>query len=910
MINLGTGQPLNEFPDLTKDEASRVIRDAQTAVEEASQEYRSSMSGRVNILGQGIDVGAPAVNLPDIECTDLMPVKDCQLLFNVCDPVICPSSRCDLGGLYPVRDVIQTGIIGSLVLCWPNFQEGIFIPICLTGVQAGIDGWLSVKTSYRDCLQNALDTGEMVGICDEIYSIYMCEFFWRQVLPLADLSIPRIVGVLMGQNTRGGGEYLFAENAWNSAKDSVTYFTQYYGANSNQAFKARTTEEVGTEICKVSVSAVYASGADIIDTLAEPDSPVQFHGRFDEIPFSSATVPPTSHYKVFYHVYAGKDSGAYYQVYLKGIPESSYYQDSSSTLIIASGYAETGGYASETRDLTAVSGYQQLCINVNGQEECGFNEVSTSFAIDYVSDQYVAWQVRNVDIKTERQCIRADNLGIIRICGTDNPGKGSDGAWDSEDSRWKEVGYCGDEEILCWLDTESVEDAIDISFIGEEALENVTQNYLDILREREGYLLEEQFASSVEGINDELDASQRLILIANIFDKVFLNNEKAHLFLLRGNAYAELAIEAFAEQLRREAERAAAAASDDDEGEEGDEKIEIKERSYGIDEIGFSLNGGIAEFEEDVVKYSKHSVELVVRYEENCEYVEYRVFSPREGTGLFSNIWTSIQNIFNWNPISAGIDKNSMDSLLNTLPEGNYRVRGYCFNEEGEETDTTDSNKLVVQETPGTAIDIPSVFERYDRLAWIFSKYASESGNLPQGLEPNRFKALLVAIAVRQSNLGYPEGIYDPEWLMEYGWSKGSRMPQYAGPENQVGNASRTLQSALQKDFEEGLYSGCNGRIKLRDPHFICVISVYLTGQRSRILASTTGEAYAKEVMDIMDELVKYFDDTEGEWWKEDYSETPDNSEEVEPSGEVESSEGDSNENSDDYEVPPGLLEE
>ena len=774
MINLGTGQPLNQFPGLDKNEASKVIRDAQRAILEASNAYRSGMSGRVNILGEGIKVGRPAINIPEIECADLMSVKDCQLLFNVCDPVICPSSRCDLGGAYPVRDVIQTGIIGSLALCLPNIQEGIFIPVCLTGVQAGIDGWLSVKESYRDCLQHSLETGEMIGICDEIHSVYICEFFWRQALPLADLAIPKILGALVGQNVRGGGEYLSVQNAWNTAGDSVTYFTQYYGANSIQAFKSRSTEEVGTEVCKLSVSAVYSSGVDIIDSLTEPDSPSQFHGRFDEIPFSSVTSPPTSHYKVFYHVYAGKDSGAYYQVYLKGIPGSSYYQDTSSTLAIASGYIETGGYASETRDLTAVSGYQQLCINVNGQEECGFSEVSSSFAIDYISDEYVAWQVKNVDIKTESECVGngnvgivgegelgiagAGNVGILRICATDNPGKGSDRYAGTENSRWREVGNCGTENILCWLDTESVKDVIDISTIEEEALEEVTDNYLDFLREQEGYLSEGVFADEVKNIEDA-EASEQLRLIEKIFDKVFLNNEKAYLFLLRGNAYAELA--------RNWWKRAT---SKDVGGERKEDTGE-----------------------EDTEEEPGEGEEIQIEEEELFEYAD-----------------------------------------------------------------------------------------RYARTKDLFEKY-SEGEYLPDDWTGVKFRSLLVAIAIRQSKLGYPppREIYDPRWIMEFGWSGGERIERYICSDGvdvdeideeevrrcaevQIKDAANILKLALNK-MNIVSYQKCNGPLRgdflglAPNNHLRCVLSVYLTGQRSRVLSSTDGERYADEIIDLMEFLEDYF---------------------------------------------------
>ena len=57
------------------------------------------------------------------ECQQFMSASDCMTLFNVCDPVICPASRCDLGGQYRVDNVIQSGIIGSLTLCLSNFRE-------------------------------------------------------------------------------------------------------------------------------------------------------------------------------------------------------------------------------------------------------------------------------------------------------------------------------------------------------------------------------------------------------------------------------------------------------------------------------------------------------------------------------------------------------------------------------------------------------------------------------------------------------------------------------------------------------------------------------------------------------------------------------------------------------------------
>jgi len=574
MINTGTGQPYNQFAGLTESEASKRVEAGVKALEQAAKQYRSGVS-TVNInVGYGninLKVGSPAVDIPDMQCQDFMSPKDCQLLFNVCDPVICPSSRCDLGGAYPVQDVIQSGIIGSLTLCLPNIAEGIYVPICLSGLHAGIEGLVSVFTSYRDCLQESLDTGQMVGVCDEIYSIYMCEFLWKQALPLADIAIPKVLGALAGQTgAHGGGEYLGAQSAWDNAQQSVNYFTQYYGKNSFDAFNARTKEEVGSEICKVYTSGVFADGANLLDSLTEPDSPPQFLGRFDEIPFTTTTVPPTSQYKVFYHIYAGKDSGAYYKVYLKGGTETSFYQDISSSRIVASGYISAGDYASETKDFTAPSGYKQLCIIVNDQEECGFKQVTTDFSVNYVAETYVAEQASRIDIKSESECISGSasvynlitpnvqegaeevinpeiyNRGIIRVCATDNPGRGTDAYAGSEDSRWVEVGYCDDENVKCWLDTQSVENVIENTNIEGEVLEEASQSQLDVLRNRDGYISSDEFEGLTEDINaliDDLKFEGAIEKVSENLNKVFFNSEKADLYYLRGLSYGFLAME-------------------------------------------------------------------------------------------------------------------------------------------------------------------------------------------------------------------------------------------------------------------------------------------------------------------------------------------------------------------------------
>jgi hypothetical protein len=565
MINTGTGQPYNQFPGLSESEATSLIKKANQAIESASTAYSSSNNGKVQILGDSYSVGVPAANIPGFQCQDFMSPKECLLLFNLCDPVICSSSRCDLGGTYPVEDVIQTGIIGSIALCLPNVREGIIMPVCLTGVQSGIDGLISIQKSYRDCLNESLATGKTVGICDEIYSIYLCDFFWKQAIPVAKMIVPAILTTLGGQNVKGGGEYLNIASAWGTAEESVNYLVNYYGSNAKSAFTARTSELVQNEVCKLYTSATVPTGGDLLDTLIQSDSPAQYTARFDEIPLTTATNPATSQYKVYFHIYAGKDSGASYQVYLKGSSDSTYYKDTSQSLSIDSGYISVGTEVDKTKDIIANSGYKELCINVNGEEECGFKQVSTSFAINYVTETYVSNQANQTNIETTSDCISGTaniysllvnlnaqaaaeslinpaiyNQGIIRVCATADPGKGTDSYSGTENSRWKSVGYCDDKNIKCWIDTDSIKEVLTFSNLENGTLNTVSQNYNDILANEYGYLTSEEFDSAIADIENKNGSSEKVNAITLIINKVFLNSQKAKLLFLRGNAYADL----------------------------------------------------------------------------------------------------------------------------------------------------------------------------------------------------------------------------------------------------------------------------------------------------------------------------------------------------------------------------------
>ncbi len=556
-INYDTGQPSSQLGRcFTADEARRIASQAKSLVEDAASQYGKS---RIR-LRSGDFAGERAVQTPEIECQDFMSPTDCSTLFNVCDPVLCPSSRCNFGGTWPVDNVIQSGIIGSVLLCLPNFgvpPKGVLIPVCLSGIHAGLDAYVSILKSHRDCLQENLNSGKTVGICDEIYSIYLCEFFWRQAAPVLDIALPKLIEIAYtGGETQGGGEYLTVQNAWDNMKQSTTFMTNYYGVNAFKAFQARSTADVGTEVCKAFIGTSLPSK---IDTLLEPESPVQFYARFDEIEYTDATVPATSQYKVYYHIFAGREQGHYYQVYLKSPPETAYYA-TTAKILVDSGYVGIGQTIDLTKDFTAPAGYKELCVVIDAKEECGFKQVTTSFAVDYLKDKYVAEQAEE-EITSEKACVSGTpslwalpsgsaeeavtpsvyNRGLIRICSSGDPGERTN------PGRWKDVGYCSsDKKIRCWLDTESAKDAIQDTGIENEVLseaEKMTRQ----LGEQEVVMDEDKTNANLASAkqlfkqfekNPSGEDSKNLIINLKAIEKDgFFNNQKAEAMFLEFGVY-------------------------------------------------------------------------------------------------------------------------------------------------------------------------------------------------------------------------------------------------------------------------------------------------------------------------------------------------------------------------------------
>jgi len=544
-----------------------IITRAISAVRQASDAIAKNPSaGYITINGMKLKV-QNVEGTAGGKCTDFMSPSDCNIMFNVCDPVVCPSSRCDMGGNYRVDNVIQSGIIGSIALCLPNFKEGIFIPVCLSGIHAGMEGWISIMQAHRDCLNESLATNKTIGICDEIYSVYQCDFMWKQIGPYANaLAKNALSGTLFGAGSRGGGEYMFVNQAFSNAEDSWQYFTSSYASGSTLAFGGRSVSEIGSDVCKAKLSTAYP---DELGAALEPDSPVQIYAFFDEMTYTDATIPPTSQYKVYYHIFAGNDQGHYYQVYLKS-STSSVGTISRGSSNIASGYVASGETIDQTRDFLDNSGFKELCVRIDTKDYCGFKSVTTDFAINYAKDKAIQDQTNN-QVTTETECVSGSpsagalitpniqqaaesaispeiyNQGIIRVCSSQNPSA------TVNPSRWTQVGYCSNTNIKCWIDGNSVKNAIQ-----GRGIENATLQQIDAMGVDQ--LIAEGGMTSAGG-NDSIKTimstypllnpttgiftpsvySTMETNISGIYDKMVFSSQKAALLYYKSMVYDRIA---------------------------------------------------------------------------------------------------------------------------------------------------------------------------------------------------------------------------------------------------------------------------------------------------------------------------------------------------------------------------------
>lgn len=493
------------------DRYQSTIREATNCIELASVALKNNQQRFT--CGPLRDISIGAAYTPrgaKTYCEDVFTREECNTIYQVCDPVVCPTSRCDFGGRFPVNNVIQSGVIGSILLCAPNFPTPI-VAACLPGVRAGLLGYVSMLKGYKSCLQKSIDTGETVGVCDRIRSLYWCDLLWKTVLSMYD-AFGGFYGLVVGSfdSAKGGGEYQNTYGSLQEAEKSFNYFTSTYAEDVFAKFKMLSSEEIGGYVCSRAIYGKIPSSMDIFADLSKPEVPPQFFGHVEEVAYSSVTQPPSSQYKVYYHIYAGEDKSIYYRVYLTDPVMSPVYGMIPSEYVLEGGYGylEKGGYVDKSPDFVAPSGYRQLCIEIDGVPHCGFGYTSTEMAVQQISDTYASMLTKS-EIKNEEQCMFSapavipvvgsalegtqllDRRGINRICTSGDPNSGT-GA-----RTWEPVGFCNQEKgIKCWLDTSSVKGAIKDLKIQSDTLQQAQEKVSELLKE--GYKTRDDVKSRLD----------------------------------------------------------------------------------------------------------------------------------------------------------------------------------------------------------------------------------------------------------------------------------------------------------------------------------------------------------------------------------------------------------------------------
>ncbi len=394
-----------------------------------------------------------------LTCEEVLGPAQCRIMYNACDPVICPASRCNLGGLYEVNDdnIIQSGLIGSLVLCAPNFPE-VAVPFCLTGILASLKNIRSYLQEYKSCLIAARVDSKSIGICDKLRSIFMCEIIWKEALTLLNAN----GGVLnflfnIGPGKSNVNDFVNVKERVQGLKNTVNYFTNSYATSIGAAYRGKTTEQIGAEICRSAIGGSFPNLNEL--AITKPEDPPQFTAFFEEHEYS-----PTegkSRYSIYYHIYAGTprqnlNQAINYRVFLSSQGLNDFQ--------VASSSINPGQFAGETRDPIAQRGYQKICIDLNGKVACGLKTVSSSFGINQIANKYAAENLATKITKAE-QCVPTQkgtlssvSVGYVpevpveRVCSYTNPYLG---LTKEKESEWYPVGDCGADERgrslgRCW----------------------------------------------------------------------------------------------------------------------------------------------------------------------------------------------------------------------------------------------------------------------------------------------------------------------------------------------------------------------------------------------------------------------------------------------------------------------------
>ena len=443
-------------------DSQRDFIEIESKIAKPINEAQKRGDSEVDIFGAKYKLDTTKKIRTEVKCEDVLGPEQCKIMYNACDPVMCPASRCDLGGKYDVPDdnVIQTGLIGSIVLCAPNSALAggdVVVPFCLSGILASLKNIRSYLEGYKLCLVRAQVDDEAIGVCDKFRSIFMCQIIWKEAITIFNLR-----GGLIntyGKKIPGIGNLLdYSAPRLEQVKKTTDFFTKSYATSIFASYRGKTTEQIGAEVCKSAVGGAMPNLGEFAGEIAKPEDPPQFTAYFEEHDYS-----PTlgeSRYNVYYHIYAGTPRGTSiqalnYDVFLRS--------QGLSDLRIRRGNLRSGEFADESRDITGQRGYQEICISLNGKVQCGLGKtVSTSFGITKLADHYFAENLLSKITKAE-QCVPSQQSGLAtygagliptasvdRVCSINNPYRG---LGEKKEKEWFIVGECGSEKGSlgnCW----------------------------------------------------------------------------------------------------------------------------------------------------------------------------------------------------------------------------------------------------------------------------------------------------------------------------------------------------------------------------------------------------------------------------------------------------------------------------
>ncbi|MCA9485606.1 MAG: hypothetical protein KC506_02065, partial [Nanoarchaeota archaeon] len=265
---------------------------------------------------------------------------------------------------------------------------------------------------------------------------------------------------------------------------------------------------------------------------------------------------------------------------------------------------------------------------------------SSSFAVNYLRDEYIKGELQNSNIQSEEECISGSanpatllnpniqagveetinpaiyNRGVTRICATGNPGLGTD------PGRFVKVGICDSSgQIGCWLDSQSVDRALTDGNVGARnetlsVLNNITNQYLD---NEQGYVSRDEAQGALNGFESELTKLNTLLqnkeditsransLLESIElyeDKIFYNAQKAHLLVVKGDVYRLWALQERAKEdsVKQQSSSAGSSSAGGASGSDSN-NFERSDGFFGDDMEGYNSNGLIVKREKENVFY-------------------------------------------------------------------------------------------------------------------------------------------------------------------------------------------------------------------------------------------------------------------------------------------------------------------